>query len=138
MCLKHKFGLDYACEDQRKASSKSSAISHYANLSVESFNERATSQPKAAATNGGGAVVTGLSSSVEAGINKLGLMSSSSSSSSGGQTVAPLIKDVESKHDALPVETVVVLDVCPKSRSEFRDPILLVNHVERSWRESSS
>lgn len=106
---------------------------------------------------------TGLYSSVEAGINKLGLMSSSSGTrsenSSGRQTpsqgsrgqvpkpeecpqcrarfanVEQLIKHVEAMHETPSGE---MLDVCPKCDKKFRDPILLVNHVERFHGGNSS
>lgn len=178
VCVKHRFGPDHGCEEYRKANSSNRTISHYGNLFMKSFKERtapatqsngkAGKQPAngASSTQSGGiaGAFTGLYSSVEAGINKLGLMKStsgtSSGNSSGSQTpshgsrgqvpkteecpqcrarfanVGQLIKHVENMHEDPSSQE--MLDVCPKCGKKFRDPILLVDHVERDHGGSSS
>lgn len=179
VCLKHRFGLDHGCEDFRKANRSNWGISDYGNMFMKSFKERkapvvqSNGNSKLPA-NGASSVqsgsikgaFSGLFSSVEAGINKLGLATSSSGTSHGNavgrQTPSEPLKGSSgqaSKTEECPqcrarfanvaqlikhVETMhdtpnqEMLDECPKCGRKFRDPIQLVNHVERDHGGSSS
>lgn len=176
VCVKHRFGPDHGCEDFRKLNSSNRTMSHYGNLFMKSFKERAApaatvskgKQPAsgASSTQSGGiaGAFTGLYSSVESGINKLGFMNSSSGASSrnssgrqtpfvasqGSKGQMPKIEECPQcrarfsnvgqliKHVETMHDAPEMLDVCPKCGMKFRDPILLVNHVERDHGGSSS
>lgn len=158
-------------------------MSHYGNLIMKSFQERTApsrtqsfgkaekgKQPAngASSKQSGGiaGAFTGLYSSVEAGINKMGFMNSSSETSSGDSSGRrpPSVPSQGSRGQVPKVEecpqcrarfadvgqlikhvetmheapsSQEMLDVCPKCGMKFRDPILLVNHVERDHHGSS-
>lgn len=178
VCLKHRYGLDHNCEAFRKADSNNRSLSSFGNLFLKSFKERASSlgaQPSSSARRpsttsssssgqaGGFAgalkglqtAASSVQASMEAGMQKLALMTTSTSASpewsSTGQVsqseecpqcqaqfsnLTLLIQHVERVHEN--ASTQEMLDICPKCGKKFRDPIALVNHVERDHGGSSS